>query len=128
MVRLLRRLPALDEVERLLRRAPLVDDRADPADHADRVRGLPDVASHVDAAGAFLDRLVRELEGVQLRLQFWAARDDEGHGTRFDDLGEVLAEIRLDEMGAELRRNPAGEAEVPGVSLLEFLSNRGHRE
>src|SRR6266550_3683812 len=128
MVRLLLRLPALHEVERLLGRAPLVDDRADSADHADRVRGLPDVASHVHAAGAFLDRLVREVEGVQLRLQFWTARDDEGYGTRFDDLGEVLAEIRLDEMGAELRRNPAGEAEVPGVSLLEFLSNRGQRE
>src|SRR5206468_7847450 len=97
MVRLLLRLPALHEVERLLGRAPLVDDRADSADHADRVRGLPDVASHVHAAGAFLDRLVREVEGVQLRLQFWTARDDEGYGTRFDDLGEVLAEIRLDE-------------------------------
>src|SRR5438093_12099887 len=90
MVRLLLRLPALDEVERLLRRAPLVDDRADPADHADRVRGLPDVPSHVDAAGAFLDRFVRELEGIKLRLQLWAARDDEMHLAHLDDLGKVL--------------------------------------
>src|SRR5437773_3342539 len=121
MVRLLRRLPALHEVECLLGRASLVDDRADPADHADRVRGLPDVASHVDAAGAFLDRFVGELEGIQLRLQLWAARDDERHRARFDDLGKVLAEIRLDEMGAELRRDSTGEAEVASVALLEFL-------
>src|SRR5207302_10593240 len=128
MVRLLLRLPALHEVERLLGRAPLVDDRADSADHADRVRGLPDVASHVHAAGAFLDRLVREVEGVQLRLQFWTARDDEGYGTRFDDPGEVLAAIRLDETGAELRRNPAGQPGIPGISVPGFLSDGRHRE
>src|SRR5947199_8715854 len=128
MVRLLLRLPALDDVPRLGLVAPLVDDPADPADHADRVRGLPDVASHVDAAGAFLDRFVRELEGIQLRLQLWAARDDERHRARFDDLGKVLAEIRLDETGAELRRDSTGEAEVASVALLEFLPHRGHRE
>src|SRR5437660_11321374 len=100
MVRLLLRLPALHEVERLLGRAPLVDDRADSADHADRVRGLPDVASHVHAAGAFLDRLVREVEGVQLRLQLRAARDDEGYPTRSAALGDVLAELRLDDIRA----------------------------
>src|SRR5438067_865686 len=53
MVRLLRRLPALHEVECLLGRASLVDDRADPADHADRVRGLREAPCHVGAAGAF---------------------------------------------------------------------------
>src|SRR5438132_11878780 len=118
MVRLLLRLPALHEFERLLGRTPLVDDRADPADHADRVRGLPDVASHVHAAGAFLDRLVREVEHVQLRRQFWTARDDERYGERFDDPGEALAEIRLHKMSAELRANPAGEAQIPVVTVL----------
>src|SRR5207237_9511823 len=113
VVRLLLRLPALHEFERLLGRTPLVDDRADPADHADRVRGLPDVASHVHAAGAFLDRVVREVEGVQLRIQFWTARDDEGYGTRFDDLGAGLADTRTDIMGSELSRNPACGAGEP---------------
>src|SRR5205807_4615892 len=77
MVRLLLRLRALHQVERLLWGRPLVYDRADPADHADRIRGLPDGPSHVDATGPLLDRLIREFEGVELRLQFRPSRNDE---------------------------------------------------
>src|SRR5256885_10767283 len=84
MVRLLLRLRALHQVERLLRGRPLVHDRADPADHADRIRGLPDVPSHVDAASPLLDRLIRELEGIELRLQFGPSRNDEGHRAGLD--------------------------------------------
>src|SRR5256714_8199162 len=65
MVRLLLRLRALYQIERFLRGRPLVHDRPDPADHADRIRGLPDVPSHVDAARPLLDRLIRELEGIE---------------------------------------------------------------
>src|SRR2546423_11594793 len=101
MVRLLLRLRALYQIERFLRGRALVHDRADPADHADRIRGLPDVPSHVDAASPLLHRLIRELEGVELRLQFGPSRNDEGHRAGFDDLREIVAEIRLDEMRAE---------------------------
>src|SRR5438132_4925541 len=128
MVRLLLRLRALHQVERLLWGRPLVYDRADPADHADRIRGLPDVPSHVDATGPLLDRLIREFEGIKLRLQFGASRNDERHRAGFDDLREVVAEIGLDEMRAELRGDPTREAEVPRVAFLEFLAARGHRE
>src|SRR5438445_13025371 len=107
MVRLLLRLRALHQVERLLRGRPLVHDRADPAYHADRIRGLPDVPSHVDAAGPLLNRLVREFEGIELRLQFGASRNDEGHRAGCDDLLEVVAEVRLDEMGADFGGGPA---------------------
>src|SRR6266550_5010844 len=104
MVRLLLRLRALHQIERFLRGRPLVHDRADPADHADRIRRLPDVPSHVDAASPLLDRLIREFEGVALRLQFGASRNDEGHRAGFDDLREVVAEVRFDEMRAEFGR------------------------
>src|SRR5438445_8585534 len=118
MVRLLLWLRALHQVERFLRGRPLVHDRADPADHADRIRGLPDVPSHVDAARPLLDRLIRELEGIELRLQFGPSRNDEGHWAGFDDLREVFAEIRLDEMRSELGGDPTREAQVSGVALL----------
>src|SRR5712664_1650098 len=98
--RLPSRLRALHEVEGFLWCRALVDDRAYPADHANRIRGLPDVASHVDAAGPFLDRLVGEFERIELRFQLRPTRDDERHGTRFDNLREILTEVRLDEMGA----------------------------
>src|SRR5437899_94879 len=79
-------------------------------------------------AGADLDRVVGELERCEFRLELWASRDDEGDGTRLDDLREIVTVIGLDEMRPELRGDAAREAEVPRVALLEFLANRGHRE
>src|SRR6266568_1106534 len=128
MGRLLLRLRGLDERERFLRRRALVHDRADRADHPDGIRRLPDVPAHVDAPRAFLDRLVRELQGVEFRLELRAACDDERHGARLDDLGEFIAVIRLDEMCAEFRGDAAGEAEVPRVAFLELLAHGRHRE
>src|SRR5467141_5436601 len=96
---LLPRLRALDEFESLLRRRALVDDGSDPANHSDGIRRLPDVSPHVDALRAFLDRVVRELEGVEFRLEFRTPRDNEGDGTGFHDLREFVAVIRLHEVG-----------------------------
>src|SRR2546426_4123809 len=126
--RLLLRLRALDDLEGFLRGRALVDDRPDAADHADGIRRLPDVAAHVDALRAVLDRIVRELEGVEFRLQLRAARDDERDRARLNHLREIFAVIRLDEMGPELGGDSAGEAKVSGVSFLELLAHRGDRE
>src|SRR6266581_6325081 len=117
--RLLLRLRALDDLEGFLRGRALVDDRPDAADHPDGIRGLPDVSAHVNSLRAVLDRLVRELERIEFRLELRAARDDQRDGTRLHDLREIVAIVRLDEMGAELGRDPAGEAEVSRVPLLE---------
>src|SRR3989441_3679097 len=119
--RLLLRPRALHELERLLRRRALVDDRADRADHANRIRGLPDVAAHVDAPSAVLRRVEREFEGIEFRLELRTPRDDERDRTRLDDFRKVLAVVGLDEMRAELRGDAAGEAEVPRVPLLRLL-------
>src|SRR2546426_10842189 len=127
-----RRLPlrfrALHEIERLLRGRTFVDDRANAANHADRVRGLPDVPTHVHAFRAVLDRVIGQLERVEFRLELRAARDDERDRARFDDLREIVAVVRLDEMGPELGSDPTGEAEVPRVAFLELLADRSHRE
>src|SRR3989442_9859501 len=128
MCRLLLRPRALDELEGLLRGRTLVDDRADATDHADGVRRLPDVPPHVHAFRAVLDRVVRELERIEFRLELRASRDDEGDGTRLDHLREIFTVVRLDEMRPELGSDAACEAEVPRVALLEFLPDRGHRE
>src|SRR5437879_7210347 len=128
MVRLLLWLRALHQVERLLRGRPLVHDRTYPANHADRIRGLPDVPSHVDAASPLLDRFIRELEGIELRLQFGPSRNDERHRAGFDDLREIFAEVRLDEMCAEFGGDPTRKAQVSGIALLELFADRGHRE
>src|SRR3989449_11549668 len=104
------RLRALDELEGFFRGRAFMDDRADAADHADRVRGLPDVPAHVDALRAVLNRVVRELERVELRLEFRAARDDEGDRAGFSDLREIFGARRLDEMGPALGGEPAGRA------------------
>src|SRR2546422_917238 len=126
--RLLLRFRALHEIERLLRCRALVHDRADPADHADRVRGLPDVATHVDAFRTVLDRIVRQLERIEFRLELWAARDDRWDGTRPHDLREIVAVVCLNEVGPELGSNPAREAEVSSVTFLELLPPRGNRQ
>src|SRR3989475_12495965 len=89
-VGLLLRLRALHELERLLRRRALVDDRPNRADHPDGIRGLPDVSTHVDAPRAVLRRVEREFESIEFRLELRASRDDERHGTRFDDFRKVL--------------------------------------
>src|SRR5712664_1126626 len=102
MCRLLLRPRALDELEGFLRGRTLVDDRADAADHADGVRRLPDVPPHVHAFRAVLYRVVREFERIEFRLELRASRDDERDGTRLDDLREILAVIRLDEVRPEL--------------------------
>src|SRR5207249_7547522 len=103
---MVRRLPlllrALDKLEGFLRGRAFVDDRPDAADHADGVRRLPDVPTHVDALRAVLDRILRELEGVEFGLELRAARDNQWDGTRLHDLREVVAVVRLDEMGPEL--------------------------
>src|SRR5712691_8521582 len=117
MCRLLLRPRALDELEGFLRGRTLVDDGADAADHADGVRRLPDVSPHVHSFRAVLDRVVRELERVEFRLEFRASRDDEGDGTRLDDLREIVAVIRLHEVRPELGCDAAREAEVPRVAL-----------
>src|SRR2546428_7053153 len=124
--RLLLRLRALDELEGFLRGRAFMDDRADAADHADRVRGLPDVPAHVDALRAVLNRVVRELEGVEFRLEFRAARDDERDRARFHDLREIFGVIRLDEMGPELGGDAAGEAKGSRCALLALLAPPGH--
>src|SRR2546426_4768550 len=120
--RLLLRLRALDDLEGFLRGRALVDDRPDAADHADRVRRLPNVAAHVDALRAVLDRIVRELERVEFRLELRAARDDERDRARLHDLREIVAVVRLDEMGPELGGDAAGEAQGSGVAFLELLA------
>src|SRR5256885_11367147 len=107
--RLLLRLRALDELEGFLRSRAFVDDRPDAADHADGIRRLPDVPTHVDALRAVLDRIVRELECVEFRLELRAARDDERDRARFHDLREIFGVIRLDEMGPELGSDAARE-------------------
>src|SRR3989442_13197468 len=119
--RLLLRLRAFDELEGFLRGRAFVDDRPDAADHAHGTRRLPDVAAHVDAFGAVLNRVVRQLEGVEFRLELRASRDDERDRTRLHDLREIVAVVRLDEMGSELGGDPAAEAEVSGVAFLELL-------
>src|SRR5438093_11753847 len=126
--RLLLRLRALDELEGFFRARAFVDDRPDAADHADGVRGLPYVPTHVDALRAVLDRIVRELEGVEFGLELRAARDNQWDGTRLHDLREVVAVVRLDEMGPELGSDAAREAEVSRVAFLELLAYRGHSE
>src|SRR3989442_15590409 len=117
--RLLLRLRALDDLEGFLRGRALVDDRPDATDHADRVRRLPDVPAHVDSFGAVLDRIVRELEGVEFCLELRPTRDDEWDRGRLHDLREIVAVVRLDEVGAELGGDPTGEAEVSSVAFLE---------
>src|SRR5437899_2018907 len=118
MCRLLLRPRALDELEGFLRGRALVDDRADAADHAHGVGRLPDVPPHVHAFRAVLNRLVRELERIEFRLELRASRDDEGDGTRLDHLREIVTVVRLDEMRSEFGSNAAREAEVPRVALL----------
>src|SRR3989454_10276307 len=127
-----RRLPlrfrALHEIERLLRGRTFVDDRANAANHADGIGRLPDVATHVHAFRAVLDRVIGQLERVEFRLELRAARDDERDRARFDDLREIVAVVRLDEMGPELGGDATREAEVSGVTFLELLAYRGHSE
>src|SRR3989441_8233034 len=100
--RLLPRLRALNELEGFLRGRAFVDDRPDAADHAHGIRGLPDVATHVDALCTVLNRVVRQLEGVEFRLELRATRDNERDRARLHDLREIVAVVRLDEMRSEL--------------------------
>src|SRR5438445_917427 len=126
--RLLLRLRALDDLEGFLRGRTFVDDRANAANHADGIGRLPDVATHVDALRTVLDRIVRQLERIEFRLELWAARDDQWDGTRLHDLREIVAVVCLNEVGPELGSNPAREAEVSSVTFLELLAYRGHSE
>src|SRR3989449_1097755 len=126
--RLLLRPRALEELERFLRGRALMDDGADAADHADRIRRLPDVPAHVHAFRAILDRVVGELERIEFGLELRSSGDDEGDGTRLDDLREIVTVICLHEMRPEFGGDAAGQAEVPRVAPLEFLPDRGHRE
>src|SRR2546430_17475552 len=101
VLRLLLRPRALDELEGFLRGRTLVDDGADAADHADGIRRLPDVPAHVHAFRTISDRVVGQLERVEFGLELRAARDDEGDGTRLDDLREFRSEERR--VGKECR-------------------------
>src|SRR3989442_8487341 len=99
---LLPRPRALDEFESLVRRRALVDDGSDPADHANGIRRLPNVSPHVDAFRPFLNRVVRELEGVEFRFQLRATGNDERDRTRLHDFGEIVTIIRLHKVRSKL--------------------------
>ena len=73
-----------------LRRLVLVHDLPDRLDHRDGGVGLEDVAAHVDAGGALLDRVVGHRQGVEFR-ELLAAGDDDRHRAGGGDRVEVLS-------------------------------------
>ena len=69
---------SLIHIERRGRFLVVVHHRADGLNHgAGRIR-LKDVASHIDAAGALIDRFIGHVEGIQLG-QLLAAGNDDRH-------------------------------------------------
>src|SRR5581483_10873886 len=87
----------------------LVHHRAHGADHRFWCVALEDVAAHVDAGRARLDRPVRHGEGVKLG-QLPAAGHHQRHRARGGDRVEVVrAVVGLDEVGAQLGTDPGGE-------------------
>ena len=87
-------------VERLIDGRAVVDDFANGEEHRDGGIRLEDIASHIDAGGALVDRVLRELERVAFR-QFLAARDHDRDRARVRNLLELLvAVVRLNDVGA----------------------------
>jgi len=117
----------LVKLERLLRLLFLVNHRADRLDHRDGVVGLEDVAPHVDAGRALVDRLVRHGEGVELG-QLLAAGDHDRHRAAGDHALEAfLDEVALHVVRAELGGDARGEAKVALVALhLRAHAGHGH--
>src|SRR5216117_1038111 len=60
----------LIEVLCLSHACTIVDNLPDGFDHRNWMLGLPDVPAHINSDRSFADCLVRELERVQLGLQF----------------------------------------------------------
>src|SRR5262245_61991804 len=118
--RTIRHIPSfqlLIKLERLLGLLFLVHDGADGLDHGDRVIGLEDVAPHVDARGALVDRLVRHGQGVELGQLLAAGDDDRHRAAGHHALEAFLDEVALDVVCAQLGRDTGGEREVALVAL-----------
>ena len=88
----------------------LVDHLADGLGHPGRTVGLEDISSHIHAMGAFLDRPVSHLQGLQLG-QLLAAGDDDGHRAGGGHPLEPVAVVALDEVGAVLGQHAGGQLE-----------------
>jgi len=116
----------LKNCKRLFRSRVLMDNRMDCFHHVYRVATLEDVAAHVDAGCARLDRVVGHLQGVLL-WEFLAAGDHDGDRAAVHDFLEVLDVVGLDDVGAELRGHAAGEAHVAGVPD-HVLADGGDRD
>ena len=114
-------------VERLIDGRAVVDDFTNREEHRDGGIRLEDIAADIDAGGALVDRVLRELERVAFR-QFLAARDHDRDRARVRDLLELLvAVVRLDDVGAILRADAGRESEIARVAR-QVLADGGDAE
>ena len=84
-----------------------VDHLADGLGHTGRTVGLEDISSHIHAMGAFLDRPVSHLQGLQLR-KLLSSGDDDGDRACGSHALKAVAVVALYDIGAVFRQHAGG--------------------
>src|SRR5690606_24572831 len=114
-----RRLPVFEVPEHfvgVVGPCAFMNDSGERLQHRLRIGRLEDIATHVDAGGALVDREICHFQCLALG-QLLAAGDDDRHRTTEDDTLEAFIDVvGFDELRAELGGNTGCEAEIAGVA------------